>query len=99
MTIPSEDFTSYELPEGTFDESDIENGRSNSNPTQESSATTESEDDLPIPSPMVRRHRFPNYFPFLTLCRYLSIAYATDFITTEFASPAIRHTAVSYKTF
>ena len=88
------------MSDTVFDDSIIEHGRAESGPIPNSSSneTEDTDDSLPIPAPVIRRHRFPNYFPLLTMCRYLSVVYASEFVTTEFASPAIRHSAVSYKT-
>ena len=105
MTVPSDEFTLYEsVP---MDESSIENCRmdnnhgSNATVDTEAANTSESSSEFetltaPTPPPMVRRHRFPHFFPILTLCRYFAIVYATSFVTTEFATPSIRHTAVSF---
>ena len=103
MTVPSDEFTLYEST--PIDESSIELARMDNNPTagtdnhSNAANTSESSSEFdtitaPIPPPMVRRHRFPHFFPILTLCRYFAIVYATSFVTTEFATPSIRHTAV-----
>ena len=103
MTIPSDEFTLFEsVP---TDESSIELARAGTDQNSEviansdeanSSESSSGFDTLaaPTPPPMVRRHRFPHFFPLLTLCRYFAIVYATSFVTTEFATPSIRHTAV-----
>ena len=84
---------------GSVDESTIELGRMNPEHFSDAANTSESSDGMdPIPTPTQRRHLFPNFFPLLTFCRYITVAYAADFVTTEFASPSIRHSAVSYDT-
>lgn len=90
MTIPSDDFTILETEE-PLDESAIEVGRANTDGESRTANTSE-----PIPTPIIRRHVFPSYFPLLTLLRYISVSYATDFVTAEFDTPAIRHSAVSF---
>ena len=82
--------------DGPLDESSIELGRADTGgdatPVNETEPAEEFE---PVPSPVTRRHVFPSYFPILTLLRYLSVSYATEFVTAEFETQAIRHTAVS----
>ena len=95
MTIPSDEFTVYDTVEQT-DESTIELGRMAPDHISDAANTSDSSDSMePVPTPTQRRHQFPNFFPLLTFCRYLTVVYAADFVTTEFASPSIRHSAVS----
>ena len=103
MTIPSDEFTLFEsVP---TEESSIELARAGTDQNSEAAVNSDeantSESSLGFetlagttPPPMVRRHRFPHFFPLLTLCRYFAIVYATSFVTTEFTTPSIRHTAV-----
>ena len=110
MTIPSDEFTlfesvpteesSIELARAGTDQNSEAAVNSDEAAVNSDEANT-SESSLGFetlagttPPPMVRRHRFPHFFPLLTLCRYFAIVYATSFVTTEFATPSIRHTAV-----
>ena len=78
-----------------MDESAIEIGRANNDCHSDAANTSESSEGFEnIPTPMVRRHNFPAIFPLLSFCRYLSVSYATEFVTTEFETQSIRHTAV-----
>ena len=99
MTIPSDEFTILDANEAPT-ESAIELGRAGNDVGSDAANTSESSEGFePIPTPITRRHFFPNYFPILTLLRYLSVSYATEFVTAEFETHAIRHTAVSPKFF
>ena len=92
--MPSDEFTVYETSE-SVNESSIELGRAAPDHLSDAANTSDSSDGMEhIPTPTQRRHQFPNFFPLLTFCRYITVVYAADFVTTEFASPSIRHACV-----
>ena len=83
------------------EESTIELGRASTDADSivtNTTNSTEGFEQIPtvtVPNPIIRRHVFPTFFPILTLLRYVSVGYASDFVTTEFETQSIRHSAVS----